>query len=104
SENLSISLNAAWLRKLQGLLPQLNADGHAVLSDAETFALLRKAQDDADTRVVQAPKVTFFPGQRARLEMDPGKDLPGIKKIDVKLYALVAANLQHLELEVKGTV
>jgi len=53
---------------------------------------------------VQTPKVTFFPGQRVRVCIDHGTDLPGIKKIDVKLNALVAANLQHLELEVEATV
>jgi hypothetical protein len=99
-----ISLNAANFLKLQGLLPQLKRDSHAVVSEAETFALVRQAQDDADTKVVQTPKVTFFPGQRVRVSIDHGTDLPGIKKIDVKLNALVAANLQHLELEVKATV
>jgi len=103
AETRIISLNAASFLKLQGLVPQLNTDGHAVLSEAETFALLGKAQDDADTKVVQTPKVTFFPGQRVRVCIDPS-DLPGNKKIDVKLNALVAANLQHLELEVKATV
>jgi hypothetical protein len=104
AETRIISLNAASFLKLQGLMPQLKKDGHAVLSEAETFALLGKAQDDADTKVVQAPKITFLPGQRVSFSMDPSKDLPGIKKTDVKLNALVAANLQHLELEVKATV
>jgi hypothetical protein len=103
AETRIISLNAASFLKLQGLMPQLKKDGHAILTDTETFALVRKAQDDADTKVVQTPKVTFFPGQRVRVCIDPS-DLPGNKKIDVKLNALVAANLQHLELEVKATV
>jgi hypothetical protein len=104
AETRIISLNTASFLKLQGLMPQLKKDGHAVLSEAETFALLGKAQDDADTKVVQTPKVTFFPGQRVSLCIDPITDLPGIKKIEVKLNGLVAANLQHLELEVKATV
>jgi RNA polymerase sigma factor (sigma-70 family) len=99
-----ISLNAASFLELQRLLPHLIKDGHAVLSEAEAIALVRKAQEDADTKVVQAPKITFFPGQRVSFSMDASNDLPGIKKIDVKLNALVAANLQHLELEVKATV
>jgi RNA polymerase sigma factor (sigma-70 family) len=105
AETRIISLKAASFLKLQELLPQLQRDGHAVLSEAETSALLRKAQDDADNKVVLLPKMTFFPGQRLSLTiMGPSKDLPGIKKIDVKLNALVAANLQHLDLEVKATV
>jgi RNA polymerase sigma factor (sigma-70 family) len=104
AETRIISLNAASFVKLQGLLPQLKKDGHAVMSDAETFALLRQARDDADTKVVQAPKVTFFPGQHVSFSMDLSKDLPGIKKTDVKLSALVAANLRHIELDVKATV
>jgi RNA polymerase sigma factor (sigma-70 family) len=101
AETRIISLNAAAFSKLQGLLPQLKKDGHAVLSDAETFALLRKAQDDADTKVVQTPKITFFPGQRVSLSIGPCKEFPGI---NVKFNALVAANLHHIELEVKATV
>jgi hypothetical protein len=54
--------------------------------------------------VVQAPKITFFPGQRISFSMGPCKDLPGIKKTEVKLNALVAVNLQHIELEVRATV
>jgi len=99
-----ISLNAASFFKLQGLLPQLTKNGHAVLSEAEAFALLRKSQDDADTKVVQPPKITLFPGQRIRISMGPNEDLQGIKKTELKLSALVAANLQHLELEVNATV
>jgi RNA polymerase sigma factor (sigma-70 family) len=99
-----VSLNAACFVKLRGLVPQLVPDDHAVLNDAEAFALLRKAQDDAATKVVLTPKITFFPGQRARVSLDPGKDLPGIKKADVQLSAMVAANLQHLELDLKATI
>jgi RNA polymerase sigma factor (sigma-70 family) len=101
AETRIISLNAACFLQLQKLLPQLNTDGHAVLSDAETCALLRKAKDDGDTKVVQAPKIISFPGQRLGFSIDPSKDQPGIK---VQLKALVAANLQHLELEVKATI
>jgi len=101
AETRIISLNAASFDKLQGLLPHLKKDGHAVLSEAERFALLRKAQDDAETKVVQTPKVTFFPGQRVSVCINPCKEFPGI---DVKFNALVAANLQHIELEVKATV
>ena len=101
AETRIISLNAASFLKLQGLVPQLNPDGHVVLTDAETFALLRKAQDDADAKVVQTPKVTFFPGQRLGFSIYPSKESPGI---NVKFNGLVAANLQHVELEVKATV
>jgi hypothetical protein len=101
AETRIISLNAASFHKLQGLVPQLNADGYVVLSDAETFALLGKARDDADTKVVQTPKIIFFPGQRLGASIGPCKEFPGI---NVKFNGLVAANLQHLELEVKATV
>jgi RNA polymerase sigma factor (sigma-70 family) len=101
AETRIISLNAASLLKLQGLLPQMKKDGHAVLSEAETFAFLEKAQDDAATKVVQTPKITFFPGQRLSIAINPCKEFSGI---NVKFNGLVAANLQHLELEVKATV
>jgi RNA polymerase sigma factor (sigma-70 family) len=101
AETRIISLNAVTFLKLQELLPQLKKDDSAVLSDAESFALVRKAQDDAETQVTQAPNVTFFPGQRVRLSIDPSEGSSGF---DVRLNALVAANLQHIELEVKATV
>jgi hypothetical protein len=99
-----VSLNAASFRTVRGLLPQLKEDGHVVLSDAEAFALLRKARDDAGTRVVQLPKITFLPGQRVRVSLDPGQDQPAIRKADVRLSALVAADLQRLELQVRAAV
>ena len=99
-----LSVNGATFLKLQGLLPQLRKNNHAVLSDAEVFALVRKAQDDAATKLVRGPKITFFPGQDTHFSMDPNKDLPGMKKIDVTINALVAANLQQISLDVKAIV
>lgn len=104
AETRLILLNAACFLKLQELLPPLKKEGHVVLNDAETFALLRKAQDDAATKVVQAPKITSFPGQRVGFAVEPDNDLPGIKKIAVKFTAMVAANLQHVDLDVKAAV
>ncbi len=101
AETRIIFLNAASFLKLQGLVPQLKKDSTAVLSEAETFALLGKARDDADTKVVQTPKITFFPGQRCSISIGPCKEFPGI---NVEFNGLVAANLQHIELEVKATV
>jgi hypothetical protein len=53
---------------------------------------------------VEVPKITFFPGQRVGLAVDPVNDLPRIKRIDVKFSAMVAGNLQHIDLDVKATV
>jgi hypothetical protein len=92
-----VSLDAACLLKVQDLLPRLKTGDHAVLNDAEAFALLRKAQDGAGTTVVQGPKVTLIPGQRVALSLDPGKT-------DVRFGALVAADLRHLQLDVKAAV
>ena len=96
AETKIITVNAACFVKLQGFLPQLKNDSHAILTDAETRKLIRQAQDDAETGVMQTPKITFFPGQRFGFASDPGFDL--------KLNALVAANLQHLDLDVKATI
>lgn len=104
TETRIISLNAGSYAKLQELLPQLKKDGHVVLNGAEAFALIRKAQDNAGAKVIQAPKITFFPGQRVSLSMAPGEESPGIKKTDIKLDAMIAANLQHIELDVGATV
>jgi RNA polymerase sigma factor (sigma-70 family) len=104
AETRILLLNAACFLKLQELLPQLKKDGRVVLNDAETFALLRKVQDDAATKVVEAPKITFFSGQRVDFAVEPVKDLPGIKRIAVKYTAMVAANLQHVDLDVQATV
>jgi len=51
--------------------------------------------------MMQYPKHTLFPGQRLGASIRPCKEFPGIS---VKFNALVAANLQHIELEVKATV
>jgi RNA polymerase sigma factor (sigma-70 family) len=99
-----LSLGTACFRGLQDLLPQLKKGGHVVLSEAEAFALVRKAQDDTNTRVVQAPRITFFPGQRVGVTLEPGRELPAVREADLKLNALVATNLRHLELEVKAAV
>jgi RNA polymerase sigma factor (sigma-70 family) len=96
AETRIISLNAASFVKLRGLLPQLKDDSHALLTDAEIVALIRQAQEDADTNVMQAPKITFLPGQRVGLAIGPS--------FDVKFNALVAANLQHLDLDVKAII
>ena len=97
-----VSLDAACLQTVQELLPRLKAGDPAVLNDAETFALLRKAQDGAGTTVALGPKVTVFPGQRVTLPLDLGKEPGGAGKVEVRLGALVAADLQHLQLEVKA--
>jgi len=99
-----VSLDAASLFKVQDLLPRLKAGDNAVLNDAETFALLRRAQDEAGTTIAQGPKVTVLPGQRVTLPLDLGKEPGGVGKVDVRLGALVAADLRHLQLEVKAAV
>jgi RNA polymerase sigma factor (sigma-70 family) len=97
-----ISLSAATHRNLQGLLPQLKG-GHAVLSQGEAFALLRKAQDAADTTVGPAPRVTLIPGQRVGVKLNP-VEIVGAKPTELKFSALVAANLQDIEFEVWARV
>jgi hypothetical protein len=68
------------------------------------LGLLRKVEADADTKVVQAPKITMFPGQRIGVCLDPGKEFPASKNIDVKLAAHVGVDLQHIDLDLKATV
>jgi hypothetical protein len=56
------------------------------------------------TKLKTGKKVTFgvfTTGQRLGFSIYPSKEFPGI---NVKFNGLVAANLQHLELEVKATV
>jgi hypothetical protein len=90
-----VSVAAAVFRKL----PHVREGGHALLSEAETAALLRKAQAAPETRVIQAPKCTLFPGQRISINLDLARD-----KIDARLSTQVAVNLQHLDLDLKATV
>jgi RNA polymerase sigma factor (sigma-70 family) len=99
-----VSLDAACLREVRELIPRLKTGDHAVLNDAEAFALLRKAQDGAGTTVTQAPKVTVFPGQFVTLSLDLGKEPGGAGMVDVRLCALVATDLQRLQLDVKAAV
>jgi RNA polymerase sigma factor (sigma-70 family) len=94
-----LTLNAAGFRRLQELLPQLKKDEHAILSKAEAFALRRKASDDKGARTVAAPKVVFFPGQSVNLALD----LEDKQKTTVKLNGYVAANLRHIEFDLKAT-
>lgn len=96
-----VSLSAASFLKLQALVPQLKKNSHAVLSELETCALLRKAQDDG-VRIIDAPKITFFSGQRVSLAVDGIKDFVEPAKLEVRLTAFVAANLKHIDLEVKA--
>jgi RNA polymerase sigma factor (sigma-70 family) len=106
TETRILSLNAASFFNLQRHFSQLKKDSYAVLSDAEAVALLRRAQEDADIKVVQAPKFTIFPGQHVRFSMGPCKELSERKKpaVKLKLNAFVAANLHHIELEVEAMV
>jgi hypothetical protein len=104
AETKVISLSDAVFSKIRELLPQLAKDEHTVLSDVEAFALIRKAGDHAGMQVVHAPKVIVFPGQRVRLSMDPSQDQPEGDKMELKLAAHVAVNLQHIDLDVKARV
>ncbi|MBN9521483.1 RNA polymerase sigma factor [bacterium] len=99
-----VSLDSAGLRGLNGLFPQLRAGGRTVLNDAEAFALLRRAEDGAGTKVSQGPKITAFPGQRVHFSLDLGKEWSGVRKADVGFGTLVAADLRRLQLEVKAAV
>ncbi|HZZ81347.1 MAG TPA: RNA polymerase sigma factor [Gemmataceae bacterium] len=85
---------------LKGLLPQLKMDRHAILNAAETFALLRKAEEDKRTVLTRAPKSTLFLGQSAVFGLNSSKE----QKSTFELNALVAANLHHVHLSVKATI
>lgn len=99
-----ISLGDAGFRTIREFLPKLPKDGQAVLSDVEAFALTRKAGDHADTHIVQAPKITVFPGQRVQISMDLSRNAAAVGKMQAKLTAHVAVNLQHIDLDVKARV
>jgi hypothetical protein len=104
TEGRIVSLTPAGFHTLQGLLPRLKAGGPIVLNEAEAFALVRKAGDVAGTRVVQCPKVTLFPGHQVDLSLDRVEFLAGAGKADLRLRALVAADLRRLQLEAKVAV
>jgi RNA polymerase sigma factor (sigma-70 family) len=95
-----LSANDATFGKLENLVPRLKKDGQAILSPAETFAMVRKAQDNPGTTSIRGPKITLFLGQAAAVSMDTSKD----KKAEIKLIAYVAANLSHVDLDVQGVV
>jgi hypothetical protein len=104
AETRLLSLEAAGFLKLQQLLPQLKKDRHVVLGELETFALIRKAQDEANTKLTQFPKLTFFPGQRVRLSVDSIDGAEGDDNSEIRLSALVAGDLYHIDLDVKAIV
>jgi RNA polymerase sigma factor (sigma-70 family) len=99
AETRIILLNSDAYHKLLRLWPELKKDGHVLLSEAEAFVLVRKAKDNKGTTMVRAPNITFFPGQHASFSIDGG-----IKKTELKLNALVAGNLDHIELKVTATI
>jgi RNA polymerase sigma factor (sigma-70 family) len=88
-----LTVRKACVPKLQELFADLKRDRELILNDAETFALLEKAQSDRANRLLQAPKLTLFPGQRVGVRAD---------QLEVKLTALVAANLHHVDIDLKA--
>jgi RNA polymerase sigma factor (sigma-70 family) len=98
AETKVISLGQAEFHALRELLPKLAKSDRTVLSDAEALALIRKAGDRAGARIVQAPKITFYPGQRVRLSFSESE------KFEANLTAHVAVNLQHIDLDLKARI
>jgi RNA polymerase sigma factor (sigma-70 family) len=91
-ETRIVTIRKDSLPKLRNVIAGLKADGHVILNEAEAFALLEKAKADKCS-LLQTPKVTIFPGQRMEV---------GTEDVTMKYSALVAANLHHVELDVKA--
>jgi RNA polymerase sigma factor (sigma-70 family) len=90
-----VTVRESFFRKLQDLFADLKVGGRRILNEAEVSELVEKVQTDRGTSVMQAPKMTLFSGQRASIRADA---------LDIKLMALVAVNLRHVELDIDAKV
>jgi hypothetical protein len=84
--------NDFFLKKIRPHLSERTKDGDTLLNDLEVYALLEKAALQASVNVLQAPKVTVFPGQRVKVTFDD---------FDARLGTMVAGNLRHVDVDVK---
>lgn len=87
-----VEINTSGFTKLRASLPNLS-QGDVLLSDLEVLGLLALVQDNRGPNVVQAPKVTCFPGQRVKIAANT---------LDVELSSMVACNLRDIDLNVRG--
>ena len=100
----TVSLDAASMLEVRKVLPKSEKESYAVLSDAE-MTVLRKALDDAKTEVTFCPKITFSPGQWAKISVtDSINERPGFEGVKVWLKAMISADLRYVELDVLGMV
>ena len=95
-----VTVSSGLYSKLLPLYPNLKKDGQVILSPTEISFLLEKSQGDQDGDIFQAPKITVFPGQRAR--MCVGGTAVDAPVVDAQLKAMVAGNLHHVDLDLKG--
>jgi hypothetical protein len=103
AETRILALDTASYHKLQALLPGLEQRGEGILSEAEADAFLRKAQQFRGISCTQFPKVTFFPGQKTRIAIDPS-DTGELQRMEFTFDALVSANLQQIEFGMEATI
>jgi hypothetical protein len=93
-ETRTLTVSSGFYRGIMATAPRPEKEIN--LTQIQLFMLLEAAQGDARGDVFQAPKLTVFPGQRASVMVEG--------KIDAKLCAMVAGNLQHVDVDVKAAV
>jgi RNA polymerase sigma factor (sigma-70 family) len=107
----AIRLDVASFRKLKETLRQtgdvkfglreLDKEDYAVWSEDETLRFLRSVKDDSHDSMTIAPRLNLLSGQRTKMTILENDEEHGLV---FGLKAIVAADLQRIELDVKGRV
>lgn len=78
-------------RRLNSFVPELDEDGHVVLGEGATKALIRSMQSETRTNIMFAPKITLFNGQSARILNDDVDNGTGLL-----VQAVISADRRHV--------
>jgi len=100
-QNAQISLELRWLESDDTTSARLadsvaaKKDGQVNLSDTQLFMFLEAVQGEK-CKIVQGPRGTIISGQRCDFQIN--------EIIDMKIGAMVAGNLRHIDIDLKGAV
>jgi RNA polymerase sigma factor (sigma-70 family) len=99
-----MSISRTSLAKLKKLSPQFKTDGFVVLNDLEAAGLLHVIEKEAGASILQAPRVTSFPGQSIGITIQDDQGRPEFAKLDLRFKTQLATDLQHIDFDLKTKI